>query len=991
MTDEHNEQENEPQDDNQENNDLGRVIAVAGMYKDWFLDYASYVILERAVPGVMDGLKPVHRRILHSMKDLDDGRYNKVANIIGHTMKYHPHGDASIGDALVQLGQKDLLIDTQGNWGNTLTGDGAAAPRYIEARLSKFALEVAFNAKTTEWQLSYDGRNQEPVNLPIKFPLLLAQGAEGIAVGLACKILPHNFNELLDGCVDTLRGKKPKIYPDFPNGGMADFSNYNDGLRGGRVRVRARIKELDKKTLVISEIPFGTTTTSLIDSIVKANDKNKIKIRKIEDNTSDTAEIIVHLPAGTSPGKMIDALYAFTDCEISISPNACVIDNDKPEFMGVAEMLRRSVDRTVDLLKLELKIRLGELEEQWHFSSLEKIFIENRIYRDIEEEETWEGVITAIDKGLKPHTKHLMREVTEDDIVRLTEIKIKRISKFDSFKADEIINKLEEAMAEVKHNLENLVDYAIDYYKRIKQKYGKGRERKTEIRAFENIQATKVIAANKKLYVNREEGFAGWGMRKDEFVSDCSDIDDIIVFRRDGTMVVTKVDAKKFVGKDIIGIAVWKKGDKRTIYHMVYQDGPRGAAMVKRFAVSSITRDKEYDLTKGTKGSTVLYFSRNPNGVGEVISVKLRPRPKLKKLRFDHDFSEMAIRGRNAKGNILTKHIVSKIELKEKGSSTLSARKIWYDDTVNRLNVDERGKFLGAFSGDDKILTISAKGTYKLTSYDLTTHFDEDLVIIEKWQPAKPVNVVYYDGEKEQYNAKRFLVEKTDKVTSFITEHEDSSLTVVSTLHAPIVNIQFDKRSVDREDEVVNLREFIAVKGLNAMGNRLTPHKVKSIDLMEPDEHLESQFEEELQADLRVEAARNNPEMLGLEGDEGGSEEDGDDAEEEAGSASAEENKKEPGDSDPVDAEVKPKEEKPPKKKAVKKDVVDEGKTESSEGPVTVEWSVGDDEEPKATAEKDVPKGKTSDAKPENKPSDDKKDDSGKKKDNGDNSQPTLF
>lgn len=933
MTDELNPDELQPEDDQNQENNLGRVIPVSGMYKDWFLDYASYVILERAVPAVVDGLKPVHRRIMHSMKDLDDGRYNKVANIIGHTMKYHPHGDASIGDALVQLGQKDLLIDTQGNWGNTLTGDGAAAPRYIEARLSKFALEVAFNPKTTEWQLSYDGRNQEPVNLPVKFPLLLAQGAEGIAVGLACKILPHNFVELIDASIELLRGKNPKIFPDFPNGGMADFSNYNDGLRGGRIRVRAKIKEVDKKTLIISEIPFGTTTSSLIDSVIKANDRNKIKIRKIEDNTSDTAEIIVHLPSGTSPDKSIDALYAFTDCEVSISPNSCVITEDKPEFIGASEMLRRSTDRTVELLKLELQIRLAELEEQWHFSSLEKIFIENRIYRDIEEEETWEGVISAIDKGLKPHTKHLKRVVTEDDIVRLTEIKIKRISKFDSFKADEAIKKLEDSMAEVQHNLNNLIDFAIDYYKILKKKYGAGRERKTEIRQFENIEATKVIAANRKLYVDRKEGFAGWGMRKDEYVCDCSDIDDIIVFRADGTMMVTKIDSKKFVGKDIICIAVWKKGDKRTIYHMIYQDGTKGAAMVKRFNVTSITRDKEYDLTKGTKGTKVLYFSRNPNGVAETVTVRLRPRPKLKKLKFDYDFAELAIRGRNAKGNRLTKNIVSKIELKEKGSSTLSARKIWYDDTVHRLNVDERGEYLGSFSGDDRILTISKDGTYKLTTFDLSTHFGADMVVIEKWQPEKPVSVVYYDGEKEQYNVKRFLIEKTDKITPFITEHEDSRLEIVSVAHSPSILIQYDKRSVDREDEEVNLRDFIAVKGMGAMGNRLTQLKVKSIELLELDDELEAKFEEEMQDEIALEAARNNPELLGLdeEGEELDEETEMDDSDESPEEELENTAQKAPSDEKP---KSKPKPSKPSEKSA---DV-------AAEKPVVVEWSMNDDD-----------------------------------------------
>ncbi len=928
---------NPEQEEGSGGDNLGRIIPVSGMYKDWFLDYASYVILERAVPAGMDGLKPVQRRLMHALKDLDDGRYNKVANVIGHTMKFHPHGDASIGDALVQLGQKDILIDTQGNWGNTLTGDGAAAPRYIEARLSKFALEVVFNHKTTDWQLSYDGRNQEPVHLPVKFPLLLAQGAEGIAVGLACKILPHNFIELIDGSIDVLKGKKPRVLPDFPNGGMADFSNYNDGLRGGRVRVRAKIKELDKKTLVVYEIPFGTTTTSLIDSVVKASEKNKIKIRKIEDNTSDSAEILIHLPAGVSPDKTIDALYAFTDCEVSISPNACVINDDKPEFIGVTEMLRRSTQRTLDLLKMELEIRKNELEEQWHFSSLEKIFIEKRIYRDIEEEETWEGVISAIDKGLKPHIKHLKRKVTEEDIVRLTEIKIKRISKFDSFKADEQINKLEEAIAEVNHHLANLVEYAIDYYKRLKTKFGKGRERKTEIKAFDNIEATKVIVANKKLYVNREEGFAGWGMRKDEYVSDCSDIDDIIVFREDGTMLVTRIDNKKFVGKGILHIGVWKKGDKRTIYHLVYQDGKSGPAMVKRFPVSSITRDKEYDLTAGNKGSKVLYFSANPNGLAEVIAVKLRPRPKLKKIRFDFDFADLAIRTRNAKGNTLTKNIVSKIELKEKGASTLSARKVWYDDVVNRLNVDGRGTLLGEFSGDDRILTVSSKGTLKLTTFDLSTHFDEDMVLIEKWEPLRPVTAVYFEGEKQQYNVKRFLVEKTDKVVSFITEHEESRLEMVSTLHAPSVNIQFDRRSSDRDDEQVNLRDFIAVKGIHAIGNRLTPHKVKSIDFLEMDEELEAVHEEELENEKRKLAAQNSPvpevEDTTDEVDAGEEDEPGDDTEETQASSAGQTPHSEEGNEEVL-----------------------------SDEPITVEWDIDESEEPQTPVKEKKPKGRAKDS-----------------------------
>ncbi len=825
-----------------------KVIPVSGLYQNWFLDYASYVILERAVPGLNDGLKPVQRRILHSMKDLDDGRYNKVANIIGHTMKYHPHGDASIGDALVQLGQKDLLIDMQGNWGNTLTGDGAAAPRYIEARLSKFALEVVFNAKTTEWGTSYDGRNKEPHFLPVKFPLLLAQGAEGIAVGLACKMLPHNFNELLDASVGILRGKKPNIFPDFMNGGMADFTNYNEGLRGGKVRVRAKIRQLDKKTLVIDEIPHGTTTTSLIESVVKANEKGKIKIRKIEDNTSDKAEILVHLPAGLSPDQTIDALYAFTDCEVSISPNACVIEDDKPRFLSVNEMLTNSTNQTVRLLTKELEIRRNELNEQWHFSSLEKIFIENRIYRDIEEAETWDEVMLNIHNGLKPFIKHLKRAVTDEDVVRLTEIKIKRISKFDGFKADEVLAKIIAELETVQHHLDNIVDYAIDYFKNIKKKYGTGRERKTEIKVFDTIIATKVVVANKKLYVNREEGFIGFGLKKDEYISDCSDIDDIIVYRNDGTMMVTKIDSKKFMGKDIIYVAVWKKGDKRTIYNLIYQDGSAGAAMIKRFAVNSITRDKEYPVSAGNKGSKVLYFSANPNGEAEVVHVKLRARPNLKKLRFDFDFASLAIKGRGAKGNILSKNIVSKVELKEEGSSTLAPRQIWFDDVVQRLNADGRGTYLGAFKGDDKILAVYQGGYYRTTSFDLGTRFDEGMVLIEKLSPDKPLTTVYWEGEKEQYNVKRFVADVSQKQVSFITEHEGSFMDFATTHPAPKLVLHFDKRSNDRPDEEVDLVDFIGLKGVAAMGNRLTQYKVKSFDRIEPEilepEVVEAEIEE---------------------------------------------------------------------------------------------------------------------------------------------------
>lgn len=863
----------EPTDDGGE-----KVMAVKGLYENWFLDYASYVILERAVPAMDDGFKPVQRRIMHAMKDLDDGRYNKVANIIGHTMKYHPHGDASIGDALVQMGQKDLLVDTQGNWGNTLTGDGSAAPRYIEARLSKFALEVVFNPKTTEWGLSYDGRNKEPLFLPAKFPLLLAQGAEGIAVGLACKILPHNFNELIDASIGVLRGKKPNILPDFPNGGMADFSQYNEGLRGGRIRVRAKIRQQDKRTLIVDEIPHGTTTGSLIESIVKANEKGKIKIKKIEDNTAEKAEIIIHLPPNISPDKTISALYAFTDCELSISPNAAVIENDKPRFASVNEILKASTDQTVALLKLELEIRRNELNEQWHFASLEKIFIENRIYRDIEEAETWEEVMNNIREGLAPHVKHLRREVTDEDIVRLTEIRIKRISKYDSFKADELISRIEDELAQVQHHLDHLVEFAIDYFKNLKKKYGAGRERRTEIKTFDTIVASKVVVANKKLYVNRKEGFIGFGIKKDEYVMDCSDIDDVIVFHEKGTMMVTKVDSKKFVGKNIIHAAVWKKGDKRTIYNLIYQDGSAGPAMVKRFPVNSITRDKEYDLTAGKKGSKVLYFTSNPNGEAEVVHVRLRPRPNLKKLRFDYDFSELAIRTRGVKGNILTKHIVSKIEMKEEGTSTLAPRKIWFDDVVQKLNADGRGIFLGSFKGDDKILTVYQDGFYRITGFDLNTHFDDGLIAIEKFDPEKVVTAVYWEGEREQYNVKRFVPEESQKPVEFITDHDDSFLEFATTHPSPKAVLQFDRRSHDQDDEEIELAEFISVKGVSAIGNRLTPNKVKTIDRVEPEleePEVEDATEQSEEPNEATDAAEEKPPTAKSEKEKGAKREGG--------------------------------------------------------------------------------------------------------------------
>ena len=812
-----------------------KLIRVTGMYKDWFLDYASYVILERAVPAVEDGFKPVQRRIMHSMKDLDDGRYNKVANIVGHTMQYHPHGDASIGDAMVQIGQKDLLIDTQGNWGNVLTGDRAAAPRYIEARLSKFAVEVLYNPKITEWQLSYDGRKKEPVNLPVRFPLLLAQGAEGIAVGLSTRILPHNFNELIDASIKHLKGKSFKIFPDFPTAGEADISNYNDGKRGGRVRIRAKISQLDKNTLVITEIPYGTTTTTLIDSILKANDKGKIKIKKIEDNTAEHVEIQIQLPPNVSPDKTIDALYAFTNCENSISPLGCVIIDNKPVFLGVTEMLKRSTDHTLSLLKRDLEIRLEEFEEQWHFASLERIFIENRIYREIEEEETWEGVIHAIDEGLKPFIKHLKRAVTEEDIGRLTEIRIKRISKFDIDKALQKIEALEGEITLVKHHLDHLIDFAIEYFKKLKKDYGEGKERQTELRLFDDIEASKVAMRNTKLFVNRKEGFIGTSLKKEEFVTDCSDIDDIICFTGDGKMMVTRVDAKTFIGKDIIHVAVFKKKDKRTIYNLIYRDGKGGASYIKRFAVTSVTRDKEYHVTQGKKDSKIHYFSANPNGEAEVVTVYLRQVGSIKKLKFEVDFADMLIKGRKVKGNIVTKYAIKKVELKEEGVSTLKPRRIWFDDSVKRLNVEERGDLLGEFRGEDRLLIITQDGVAKTIKPELTTHFDDDMIVLEKWVPKKPISAIYWEAEKERFYVKRFYIENPDKEEQFIGENPKNYLEIVSTDYIPQAELVYSKiRGKDqKENEIINIEEFISVKGIKALGNQLTTEKIKQINLME--------------------------------------------------------------------------------------------------------------------------------------------------------------
>ena len=811
---------------------LDTITKVDGMFKDWFLDYASYVILERAVPGIDDGFKPVQRRIMQSMKDLDDGRYNKVANLVGHTMQYHPHGDASIADALVQLGQKELLIDMQGNWGNILTGDRAAASRYIEARLSKFALSVVFNPKTTEWQLSYDGRRKEPIDLPVKFPLLLAQGAEGIAVGLSTKILPHNFNELIDASIKVLKGRSFNLFPDFLTGGIADISNYNDGLRGGKVRVRAKIAQQDKSTLNISEVPYGTTTSSLIDSILKANEKGKIKIKKIEDNTAKEVEILIFLGSGISPDKTIDALYAFTNCEVSISPLCCIIQQNKPIFIGVSEALRYSTNHTVDLLRKELEIQLKELEEQWHFSSLERIFIENRIYRDIEEEETWEGVIKAIDKGLKSYIKHLKRAITRDDIIRLTEIRIKKISKFDIDKAKQYIDSLEEKIKEVKNNLENIIDFTIDYFKDLKRKYGKDKSRKTELRIFDDIVATKVVMRNSKLFVNRPEGFVGTALKKDEYVADCSDIDDVIVFKADGKMMITKVDTKTFVGKNIIHVAVFKKKDKRTVYNMIYKDGKSGTTFMKRFSVTAVTRDKEYDLTAGNPNSKVLYFSANPNGEAEKVTVLLRAVGSVKKLKWDIDFAELAVKGRSSRGNTVSKYTVRKIELKERGVSTLKPRKIWFDDTVERLNVDNRGELLGEFTAEDRLLIITQRGMAKTIVPNLNTHFESDMIVLEKWIPNKPISVIYFDGDKQRNYIKRFMIDNPNKEEKFITDHPNSQLQIVAMDYRPIAEVIFSKRSLENIE--INFEEYIAIKGIKALGNQLTSEKIKTINLLDP-------------------------------------------------------------------------------------------------------------------------------------------------------------
>ncbi|MBC7913257.1 MAG: DNA gyrase/topoisomerase IV subunit A [Pyrinomonadaceae bacterium] len=816
---------------------LHNVTTLSGLYENWFLDYASYVILDRAVPHINDGLKPVQRRILHSLKELDDGRFNKAANVIGNTMKYHPHGDASIGDAMVQIGQKNLLIDTQGNWGDPITGDSAAAARYIEARLSKFANDVVFNADTTVWQNSYDGRNREPITLPVKFPLLLTQGAEGIAVGLATKILPHNFLELIDASIGVLQGGRPNLLPDFPTGGMADCSAYNEGQRGGKIRVRAKIIEKDKKTLAVTEIPFSTTTGSLIDSIISANDKGKIKIRKIEDNTAQHVEIVIHLAPGISPDVTIDALYAFTDCEVSISPNTCVIRDDKPQFLSVNDILISNTENTKGLLKQELEIRLAELREKIFFSTLLKIFIQEGMYKHPEYENSgaFDVVLDVLNRLFEPFFQQFYRTILPEDYKKLIDKPMSSITRFDVKKADEQMKALESEIKEINKHLKNLTDYTITWFEKIRDKYGKDRERKTELRIFDRVEASQVALANVKLYVNRIDGFIGSGLRKDEFVGDCSDLDEIIVFREDGKCVITKVQDKIFVGKDILHVGVFKKGDERTVYNMIYKDGQSGASFVKRFAVLGVTRDKEYDLTKGSKGSKTLYFTANPNGEAEVVMVQLKPHSKLRKLQIDLDFAEIAIKGRSSIGNTVTKYPVKKIILKSKGISTLAGRKIWYDDILKRLNVDGRGKFLGEFDGPDKILTLLSTGVYELTSFDLTNHFDDKMILIEKYNPEKVFTAVHFEGKSKNYYVKRFLFEDSPigKFTNIINEEPGSKLVLISGAAQPIVHVETLKgKGMQPESSEINLADVIDVKGMRAQGNRLSPNEIKKVELI---------------------------------------------------------------------------------------------------------------------------------------------------------------
>ncbi|EYA36054.1 DNA gyrase/topoisomerase IV, subunit A family protein [Bacteroides fragilis str. 1009-4-F  len=807
------------------------------MYQNWFLDYASYVILERAVPHINDGLKPVQRRILHSMKRMDDGRYNKVANIVGHTMQFHPHGDASIGDALVQLGQKDLLVDCQGNWGNILTGDGAAAPRYIEARLSKFALDVVFNPKTTEWKLSYDGRNKEPITLPVKFPLLLAQGVEGIAVGLSSKILPHNFNELCDASISYLRNEEFKLYPDFQTGGSIDVSKYNDGERGGAVKIRSKINKVDNKTLAITEIPYGRTTTSVIDSILKAVDKGKIKIRKVDDNTAANVEILVHLAPGTSSDKTIDALYAFTDCEVSISPNCCVIDDQKPHFLTISHVLRKSADNTLSLLRQELEIKKDELQENLHFASLEKIFIEERIYKDKEFEQSkdMDAACEHIDRRLTPFYSQFIREVTKDDILRLMEIKMGRILKFNSDKAEEAIARMNEDIAEINNHLANIVEYTIQWYRMLKEKYGKNFPRRTELRNFDTIEAAKVVEANEKLYINREEGFIGTSLKKDEFVACCSDIDDVIIFYRDGRYMVTPVADKKFVGKNVIYVNVFKKNDKRTIYNVAYRDGAEGTHYIKRFAVTSIVRDREYDVTQGKPDSRISYFSANPNGEAEIIKVTLKPNPRVRRIIFERDFSEVTIRSRQSQGIILTRLPVHKIVLKQRGGSTLGGRKVWFDRDVLRLNYDGRGEYLGEFQSDDNILVVLNTGEFYTSNFDLSNHYEDNVSIVEKFDPNKIWTVALYDADQQNYPyLKRFCFEATTRKQNYLGENKHNRLILMTDEYYPRLEIIFGGHDSFRDPVVVDAEEFIAVKGFKAKGKRLTTYTVETINELEP-------------------------------------------------------------------------------------------------------------------------------------------------------------
>ena len=831
---------------------------LSGMYQNWFLDYASYVILERAVPHINDGLKPVQRRILHSMKRLDDGRYNKVANIVGHTMQFHPHGDASIGDALVQLGQKELLIDCQGNWGNILTGDSAAAPRYIEARLSKFALDVVFNPKTTEWQSSYDGRNREPVTLPVKFPLLLAQGVEGIAVGLSSKILPHNFNELCDAAIAYLKGEPFRLYPDFQTGGSIDVSKYNDGERGGVVRVRAKISKLDNKTLCISEIPYGKTTSSLIDSILKAVEKGKIKVKKVEDNTADKVEILVHLAPGVSSDKTLDALYAFTDCEVNISPNCCVIDNKKPHFLSVSDVLKKSADNTLDLLRKELNIEREEKLEALHFASLEKIFIEERIYKDVkfEQAENMDAACEHIDERLTPFYPKMVREVTKDDILKLMEIKMARILKFNKDKADELIARLKNEIDEIDNHLAHITDFTINWFENLKNKYGKNFERKTEIRNFDVIVATKVAEANEKLYINREEGFIGTGLKKDEFVCNCSDIDDVIIFYKDGKYKIVRISDKLFVGKNILYVNIFKKNDKRTIYNVIYRDGKDGAYFIKRFNVTSMIRDREYDITQGNPGSKIMYFTANPNGEAEVVKVTLRPNPRIKKLILERDFSEISIKGRQSMGNLLTRLEVHKISLKHKGGSTLGGRKVWFDHDVLRLNYDGRGEFLGEFQSEDSILVVLKSGEFYTTDFDLNNHYDPDIMLLEKYNPDKVWTAVLYDADQQNYPyLKRFCFEQSTKRQNFLGENKQNVLLLLTSEAYPRINVLFGGHDSFRDSLIVDASEFVGVKSFKAKGKRLTTFTVDKIEELEPivreETEVQTEFEEnELEEDI---------------------------------------------------------------------------------------------------------------------------------------------